>query len=390
VNEHGKLLVQKEFQQNKTGFQNLVEEIEKFREPCGDPEIGMESTGVYHINLFDYLKQKEYDVRVFNSLEMRMFRKTSIRQVHTDKIDPIAIAKGLRILESRTNVLDTHPPDYYQWREYGRSLKRVKKKATITKIQLHRDLDQLIPGYSRMFQDVAGPTSSAVLRRIIKQTTFLKIDRDEFIGLLRKFSYGKRAELVADRLLKRFKLAHTPAYLVRPLIDEVKLLLQELELYRKEQKFFEKRLMHFVEQMNPLILSIPGITALSAGIIMGELGDLKRFKNGAAMVAFAGLDPRVYKSGKYHRESCPITHRGSNYLRHVLYEVAFPATRVNPVLRDFYQRLRHRDKPHRVALCACARKLLMIIYAMYRDNKPFFVPKRLLVSEKKESLVPDA
>ena len=63
--------------------------------------------------------------------------------------------------------------------------------------------------------------------------------------------------------------------------------------------------------------------------------------------------------------------------------------RVNPVLRNFYQRLRHRGKPHRVALCACARKFLTILYAMYRDNKPFFVPKDTPVEDGEEFMVKD-
>ena len=58
-------------------------------------------------------------------------------------------------------------------------------------------------------------------------------------------------------------------------------------------------------------------------------------------------------------------------MRAALYMAALVATRCNPALKEFYQRLCQAGKPKKVALTACMRKLLTILNAMVRDNRPW-------------------
>jgi transposase len=58
-------------------------------------------------------------------------------------------------------------------------------------------------------------------------------------------------------------------------------------------------------------------------------------------------------------------------VRKVLYMAALTASRYNPVIKDFYQRLVTAGKPKKLALTACARKLLVILNAIARAGKPF-------------------
>ena len=58
-------------------------------------------------------------------------------------------------------------------------------------------------------------------------------------------------------------------------------------------------------------------------------------------------------------------------MRAALYMAALVATRYNPVLRDFYQRLCEAGKPKKVALTACMRKLLTILNVMVKHNRPW-------------------
>ena len=62
---------------------------------------------------------------------------------------------------------------------------------------------------------------------------------------------------------------------------------------------------------------------------------------------------------------------GRARLRAVLYMGAMVASRFNPVIRDFYQRLLAADKPKKVALTACMRKLLVILNAMFKSRSPW-------------------
>jgi transposase len=58
-------------------------------------------------------------------------------------------------------------------------------------------------------------------------------------------------------------------------------------------------------------------------------------------------------------------------VRRVLYMAALTAARWNPVLRVFYRRLRQAGKPAKLALTAVARKLVVLLNAILRDERPW-------------------
>jgi transposase len=90
-----------------------------------------------------------------------------------------------------------------------------------------------------------------------------------------------------------------------------------------------------------------------------------------AAAAYAGLVPMVRESGRSVRGRPQIGHAGNKRLRTALYLATFNATRFNPVIREFYERLRARGKPKKVARCAAARKLLQIAWAVVTTGIPF-------------------
>ena len=97
-------------------------------------------------------------------------------------------------------------------------------------------------------------------------------------------------------------------------------------------------------------------------IEMPELGTLNRKE----IAALAGLAPIARDSGK-HRGRRSIA-GGRGHVRSALYMAAVCATRANPVINAFYQRLRGAGKPAKVALVACMRKILTILNAMLRNQ----------------------
>ena len=111
-------------------------------------------------------------------------------------------------------------------------------------------------------------------------------------------------------------------------------------------------------------------TATGAQIV-AEIGDVRRFGSGAAIVKYAGLNPGVDESGRYSAEGVPITKHGSPYLRRSLWLAANRARQYDPRLRAFYDKKRREGKPHRVAVTAVARKLCHVVYAVMRDGEPY-------------------
>ena len=94
----------------------------------------------------------------------------------------------------------------------------------------------------------------------------------------------------------------------------------------------------------------------------GELGQLPR----RSIAKLAGVAPLARDSGP--RKGTRTIHGGRSEVRAVLYMATVSATRHNPVIRAFYERLLAKGKPTKVALVACMRKLLTILNAMARDH----------------------
>lgn len=107
------------------------------------------------------------------------------------------------------------------------------------------------------------------------------------------------------------------------------------------------------------------ITSSTLLIALPELGELDR----RAIAALVGLAPFNRDSGVMRgRRSI---YGGRSHVRTMLYMAATTAVRSNPVIRDFYQRLKSRGKPHKVAMVACMRKMLTILNAMVRQSTPW-------------------
>lgn len=120
-----------------------------------------------------------------------------------------------------------------------------------------------------------------------------------------------------------------------------------------------------------LMLTTTGIAETSALQILGELAVLPEMLDARQWVAFSGLDPRLFKSGKSVEKRPRISRGGSRHLRRALYMPALVALRRDPYLRGFYQNLLARGKARLQAVVAVMRKLLHALFAMFRSNQPY-------------------
>ena len=91
--------------------------------------------------------------------------------------------------------------------------------------------------------------------------------------------------------------------------------------------------------------------------------------NRGEIAALVGVAPFNQDSGSFRGKRRVWGGRGP--VRAALYMAALVATRYNPALKEFYQRLCQAGKPKKVALTACMRKLLTILNAMVRDHRPW-------------------
>jgi len=126
-----------------------------------------------------------------------------------------------------------------------------------------------------------------------------------------------------------------------------------------------------LRQQFALLLTIRGIGETSAVQILAELAVLSPDLEVRQWVAYSGLDPREYRSGRSVHKQVRISKTGNRHLRRALYMPALVAARHQPHRRAFYLGLLTRGKAKLPALVAVMRKLLHAIYGMFRHDQPF-------------------
>ena len=125
-----------------------------------------------------------------------------------------------------------------------------------------------------------------------------------------------------------------------------------------------------------LLQTVKGVGPRVAEAVVMHLDDPHRFTSADQVAGFAGLVPRQIESGEMSRRG-HITRRGPGLLRSMLVESAWVVYRHNDWARAFVQKVSRGSRARRkVAIVALARRLLTILWAMLRDNKPFRVPGR--------------
>ncbi len=119
------------------------------------------------------------------------------------------------------------------------------------------------------------------------------------------------------------------------------------------------------------IMTLPGISYVEAGMILGETGDIHRFSEPKKLLAFAGLDPTVCQSGNFNASHTRMSKRGSKVLRYALVYAAHNVVRNNKTFKDYYDSKRASGLNHYAAPGHCAGKLVRIIYKMLTDDLVF-------------------
>ena len=123
-----------------------------------------------------------------------------------------------------------------------------------------------------------------------------------------------------------------------------------------------------------LLRTIPGVGPRLAELVVAVIDDPKRFKTRKQVAAYAGLVPRQYESGTISR-SGGITGAGHRLLRAMLVEVGWMMKLHNPHLYGLFERTCRGVKSRRkIAIVGLARRLLIICWAMLRDNTPWRAP----------------
>lgn len=135
----------------------------------------------------------------------------------------------------------------------------------------------------------------------------------------------------------------------------------------------EVSIQKIMDELNPPILSIPGVGIQSAAMILAEIGDFSNFESPDKILAYAGCSPSTYQSGKLTNCYAHMEKRGSRYLRYALYNATKYVCHWNPVFAEYLAKKRAEGKHYNVALSHATKKLVRLIYALQKSGKAYLV-----------------
>jgi transposase len=181
---------------------------------------------------------------------------------------------------------------------------------------------------------------------------------------------SRRRQLVRMRSMEKNRLHVIHPDLVSHVQEVIAYLSKEIESLEEqiEQAIKDNTAWH---EKASLYTSAKGIGDRAAAILLAELPELGLY-NRRKIAALVGLAPFNKDSGNRRGKRRIFGGRAS--VRSVLYMSTLTAIRHNPVIRRYYQKLLARGKEKKVAITACMRKLLTILNAMARDNRPWCYP----------------
>ena len=233
------------------------------------------------------------------------------------------------------------------------------------------------PRQARRFAQALGllAKTDAIDARVLARFAQLLAQREDLARVVKPLADAERRELQAQLLRRRQLVGMLVAErqrltithpVTRPDVEET------IRFLKKRLDTIEAELAKLVQrdhgELGRLLKSVAGIgptTAVTVIADIPEIGQLSRRE----VSALVGVAPFNRDSGHFRgRQS---TWGGRAEVRKVLYMATLVATRHNPVIQAFYQRLVTAGKPKKVAHVACMRKLLTILNAIARDRVPF-------------------
>lgn len=367
ISSDGEILIGPfKFTNDNDGFRKLLSALESFEK--NSLIIGLESTAHYGYNLVEFLVSNNYKVCVINPIQTATLRKNNIRKTKTDKVDTFLIAKTLMMYPHRfCTYADI---DLIQLKNLGRFRQNLVKQRTRLKIQLTSYVDQSFPEIQYFFKSgIHQKSVYALLKEAPTPKDLTSMHMTHLAHLLDSASHGRFKKDTAKEL--RVLAQKSVGTCDSALSLQVTQSIEQIELLDKQVQTVESQMEQLVRFQDSVIMTIPGISYVNGGMILGEIGDISRFSSPNKLLAFAGLDPSVYQSGNFNASHTKMSKRGSKVLRFALMNAAHNVVKNNATFRMYYDKKMAEGRSHYNALGHCAGKLVRIIYKMLTDHVAF-------------------
>ena len=336
----------------------------------------MEATGIYHLPILTYLKEQQLFVSVINPYQMKQYRVQGLRKVKTDKADSMLIAKyGIDYWYSLTDFSDSEDR-YKELTILSRQYRHYMRIHVASLQELTHILDYTMPGLRGTLDSWNPNNGRDKLADFAEQywhyDNIRKKTEHQFIESYLKWTKKKGYRQDQNKAAKIYSMAKEGIPTL-PADQTTKLLItQAVEVLKRVDETLNTILARMQEIANTLpeysvVRSMGGVGDVLAPRLIADIGDVRRFHNSKALIAYAGIDAPPYQSGRFEGTKRSISKRGSSAIRKTGYEVMRSLkTHSMPEDGAVYQYILKKEaegKPKKVAKIAGLNKFLRIYYA---------------------------
>lgn len=358
-----------QIENNRSGFEQLRKKLNEI--DTTNILIGMEATGHYFLNIYDFFLQFGFtaeQLALLNPLQVKSFRNTNLRGTKTDNVDADRIASLLRFGDfKRCNV---SVDSLINIRELSRLRSDLVANSSSIKRKIISVIDRIFPKFGIIFSNRFGKTALEIITKYSTPEELLEVSVDELMEMVKSLS---RRGISKDKIQKLHDAAKNSIGISFGKIAfkiELEILIARLKALKEQIDFLDEKINEMMKNFDTKLFTIPGIGTTTGPAIFSEIGKIENFTSAIKLIAFAGLDPKSKESGTYQGRT-PISKRGSKYLRNAIWYSAMVACRVDPTFKANYKERRKKGKSHRYSVTAAANKLTKIIYHVLKYNCSF-------------------
>jgi len=360
------------FENTQAGFLSLVQWLQESRTTSGIQQsiVGLESTGHYWKPLAYFLAKLSDVILVqVNPAHVKKAKELYDNSPgKTDHKDASVIAMLIKM--GRFQHLHLLQGAYADLRISAKLREQKILELGMQRNILHSLIDTIFPEYGKMFSKLETKTSLYLLQRYTTPDRLLSLGRYRLTKVIQKASRGKLAEEKANELLEAAKTSIGIKAGQESITLAIRETVRGLQRILKELQVIDERLSQILQGIPyaSQLLSVKGIGSVTLAVILGETGDLRRYRKADEIIKLAGLNLYEISSGQ-HRGRRRITKRGRPLLRKTLFFAALRLVKQGGIFRKDYLRLTENNQMQKVkALVALAKKVLRVIFALARDG----------------------
>ena len=363
------------FTESAEGYGKLREAFEKLsqRGPV-QFRLRVDAAGQYAENLLGYLHQLPFktSISVGEPKRNKDYRSVHFPKRKADEVDSLACAR-FAMVENPAPTLAT-PPEFLQLREVVSAYEAQTKRTTRLTNQLHNRLSRVFPELATLNKRL---TSQYLLKLLAKYPTAERVAaaRLSSIKAIRYMPHDTAHQIHA---LAKESIACSCGTaieeMMRNLVGELQ---QSLAAEKNLEKATKKALADLPPGNHRYVQTIPGIGEMTAAALIAKIIDIDRFETPDGLVNYFGVFPEENTSGvdkrgnKVPQGKMEMSNKGNDLVRKLLYMCSLSALKDNPAIKPLYARQMANNKSGNVALGHCMRKLLHLVFAVWKTGKPF-------------------